>query len=267
MVQVWPPRSGPLTAQTWTWKFGSSSAFTGLDPWTSCQVRSWTWVWKGQDWTPDSLVRGDIFALALNLGGQIQIITLWQLKIFLGKPTLAKLFFFHLSTMPCKHDCPDPNLIIQDAHCVQPSKRGLGNDYPVTPLEELRERDKCKWIIVKKRAFDTYSTTTVLMTQMHTSYLTVSPVPLLQNLVLKHEHIVLDLVMKLAYLEAVWENKYIEIGRKCLKEQVYLYVVYEYWVCLIVSFSFLSIRPSMKLHRRKQWLHMTTSNHLKYVSY
>jgi hypothetical protein len=52
--------------------------------------------------------------------------------------------------MPCKHNCPDPNLIIQGAHRVQPSKHGLGNDYPVTPLEELRERDKCKEIIRKK---------------------------------------------------------------------------------------------------------------------
>ena len=72
------------------------------------------------------------------------------------------------------------------------------------------------------------NTTAMLMTQMHTSYLTVSPVPLLQNLVLKHEHIVLDPIMKLAYLEAAWEDKYIKIGRKCLKEQVYLYVMYEY---------------------------------------
>ena len=72
------------------------------------------------------------------------------------------------------------------------------------------------------------NTTTMPMTQMHTSYLTVSPVPLLQNLVLKHEHIVLDPVTKLSYFEAAWEDKYIEIGRKCLKKQVYLYVVYEY---------------------------------------
>jgi hypothetical protein len=52
--------------------------------------------------------------------------------------------------MPCEHDHPDPNLIIQGTCHVQPSKRGLGNDYPVTPLEELRERDKCKRIIRKK---------------------------------------------------------------------------------------------------------------------
>ena len=46
--------------------------------------------------------------------------------------------------MPREHDRPDPNLIIQGACRVQPSKRGLGKDYPVTPLEELRERDKGK---------------------------------------------------------------------------------------------------------------------------
>jgi hypothetical protein len=55
--------------------------------------------------------------------------------------------------MPHEHDRPDPNLIIQGTHCVQPSKYGLGNDYPVTPLEELRERDKCKQIIAKKKGF------------------------------------------------------------------------------------------------------------------
>jgi hypothetical protein len=52
--------------------------------------------------------------------------------------------------MPREHDRPDPNLIIQGARRVQPSKRGLGKDYPVTPLEELRERDKSKYMIVKK---------------------------------------------------------------------------------------------------------------------
>ena len=53
--------------------------------------------------------------------------------------------------MPLReHDRPDPNLIIQGARRVNPSKRGLGNDYPVTPLEELRERDKSKQITVKR---------------------------------------------------------------------------------------------------------------------
>jgi hypothetical protein len=50
-------------------------------------------------------------------------------------------FFFRPSTMPREHDRPDPNLIVQGARRVQPSKRGLGKDYPVTPLEELKERD------------------------------------------------------------------------------------------------------------------------------
>ena len=67
-----------------------------------------------------------------------------QFEAFLGKQTLAKQFFFRPSTMPREHDRPDPNLIIQGGRRVQPSKRGLGNDYPVTPLEELRERDKSK---------------------------------------------------------------------------------------------------------------------------
>jgi hypothetical protein len=58
--------------------------------------------------------------------------------------------------MPHEHDHPDPNFIIQGTHHVQPSKRGLGNDYPVTSLEELREREKCKQIIVKKRVLKTY---------------------------------------------------------------------------------------------------------------
>jgi len=50
--------------------------------------------------------------------------------------------------MPRERDRPDPNLIIQGARRVQPSKRGLGHDYPITPLEELRERDKSKRIII-----------------------------------------------------------------------------------------------------------------------
>jgi hypothetical protein len=67
---------------------------------------------------------------------------------------MAKQIFFHPSTMPPsrEHDRPDPNLIIQGARRVQPSKRGLGKDYPVTPLEELRERDKSKRTILKKMA-------------------------------------------------------------------------------------------------------------------
>lgn len=46
--------------------------------------------------------------------------------------------------MPRKHDRPDPNLIIEGSRRVQPSKRGMGRDYPITPLEALRERDKSK---------------------------------------------------------------------------------------------------------------------------
>ena len=67
-------------------------------------------------------------------------------KIFFAKQTMAKQFFLsaHQHIMPREHDRPNPNLIIQGTRRVQPSKRGQGNDYPITPLEELRERDKSK---------------------------------------------------------------------------------------------------------------------------
>lgn len=78
-------------------------------------------------------------------------------------------------------------------------------------------------------------------------------------------YIVLDPVTKLVYLEAAWEETYIETGKKHLKEQVSLHVTYEI-LHLIVSFSFLSIRPGMKLRRKIQRLHMTIINNLKYVS-
>ena len=64
-----------------------------------------------------------------------------------------------------------------------------------------------------------------------------------------NEHIVLDPVTKLVYLEAAWEEKDIEINKKHLKEQVSLLITYE-CLHLIISFSFLSIRPGMKLHRK-----------------
>ena len=51
--------------------------------------------------------------------------------------------------MPRKeHDRPDPNLIIHGSRRVQPSKRGLGIDYPITPLEELNERQQSKLTIL-----------------------------------------------------------------------------------------------------------------------
>ena len=48
--------------------------------------------------------------------------------------------------MTREYDHPDQNLIIQGAHCVHPSKRGLGEDYPVTLVEErlLEQRNKSK---------------------------------------------------------------------------------------------------------------------------
>ena len=51
---------------------------------------------------------------------------------------------------PHEHDRrPDPTLILQGVCHVQPSKHGLGNDYPITPLdsEELKDRDKSKRMI------------------------------------------------------------------------------------------------------------------------
>jgi hypothetical protein len=54
--------------------------------------------------------------------------------------------------MPRERDRPDPHLIIEGARRVQPSKRGLGNDYPITALEELKERDKSKRIIEKNQS-------------------------------------------------------------------------------------------------------------------
>ena len=42
-----------------------------------------------------------------------------------------------------------------------------------------------------------------------------------------YEHIVLDPVTKLTYLEAAWEEIYIEMGKKHLKEQVSLHVSYK----------------------------------------
>ena len=56
--------------------------------------------------------------------------------------------------MAHKHDQPDPNLIIPGSRHVQPSKHGQGRDYPITPLEELKEREKSKqindiqWVVV-----------------------------------------------------------------------------------------------------------------------
>lgn len=38
----------------------------------------------------------------------------------------------------------------------------------------------------------------------------------------------MDPVTKLAYLEAAWEEKYVNIGKKCLRKQVSLHLTYEY---------------------------------------
>src|ERR1700689_332106 len=44
------------------------------------------------------------------------------------------------------HDQPDPSLIIQGSRQVQVSKRGQGKDYPLTALEELKERQRSKQV-------------------------------------------------------------------------------------------------------------------------
>jgi hypothetical protein len=80
-------------------------------------------------------------------------------------------------------------------------------------------------------------------------------------------NIVLDPVTKLVYLEAAWEEEYIETGKKHLEEQVSFHVAYEYYVLhLIISFSFLSIRPVMNLRKKLQWLHLTALKIPTYVS-
>ncbi len=41
-----------------------------------------------------------------------------------------------------EHDRPDPSLIVQGSRRPQPSRCIQGDDYPVTPLEELQVRSK-----------------------------------------------------------------------------------------------------------------------------
>lgn len=45
-----------------------------------------------------------------------------------------------------EHDRPDPALIIKGPRRTLPSKRVQGFDYPITPLEEIRMREKSKLI-------------------------------------------------------------------------------------------------------------------------
>jgi len=44
--------------------------------------------------------------------------------------------------MAREHDPPNQTLIIEGSRHLQLSKCGLGNDYPITPLEELKQREK-----------------------------------------------------------------------------------------------------------------------------
>ena len=41
-----------------------------------------------------------------------------------------------------EHDRPDPSLIVEGTRRTNPSKRIQGDDYPITPLEELCARKK-----------------------------------------------------------------------------------------------------------------------------
>ena len=54
--------------------------------------------------------------------------------------------FFPLLSLMARgeHDRPDPTLIVEGSRRALPSKRIQGDDYPITPLEELRTRDKGK---------------------------------------------------------------------------------------------------------------------------
>ena len=76
-------------------------------------------------------------------------------------------------------------------------------------------------------------------------------------------NIVLDPVMKLIYLEAAWEEEYIETGKKHLKEQVFILHMN---IMFYIPFSFLFIRPGMKLRKKIQRLYMTALKILTYVS-
>ena len=53
---------------------------------------------------------------------QVATQTIMHTMVFLSKQTKAKQFFSPCPTtmLPHEHDCPDPNLIIQGVHCVQP---------------------------------------------------------------------------------------------------------------------------------------------------
>lgn len=41
-----------------------------------------------------------------------------------------------------EHDRPDSSLIVEGTRKSHPSKRIQGNDYPITPLEQLRVRSE-----------------------------------------------------------------------------------------------------------------------------
>jgi len=50
---------------------------------------------------------------------------------------------FEVLPMACgEHDRPDPSLIVEGTRRLHPSKCMQGNDYPITPLEELHVRSK-----------------------------------------------------------------------------------------------------------------------------
>ena len=77
-------------------------------------------------------------------------------------------------------------------------------------------------------------------------------------------NIVLDPVTKLIYLEAAWEEEYIETGKKHLKEQVSFHPAYEYYV--LHFFQFLVYKTRYEASQKIQRLYMTTLKILTYVS-
>ena len=54
-----------------------------------------------------------------------------------------------------EHDRPDPSLIVEGTRRTNPSKRIQGDDYPITPLEELelRERSNLKGMYSPKSRY------------------------------------------------------------------------------------------------------------------
>jgi hypothetical protein len=55
-----------------------------------------------------------------------------------------------------EHDRPDSSLIVEGSRKSHPSKRIQGNDYPITPLEELDGRLNVEGDVMEKYIGDFY---------------------------------------------------------------------------------------------------------------